>query len=204
MQPNITLLRRGLDTAQLDLSIKERTYWEQCSTGQTQYTQYTEQIIADLHATALYFKNAATQLKLVFNSSNYCYLYTNSLRLVKALVAADTTDTLPITVSKVKKCVLTVAPNTIMLNDPKHKFRTYFKEITMRARVAMQLIAWLRQQQLADEIKCSPSVELYMLKYGNYRTRSHWYIDHNSSSLPSMAGMVSPGLVRKTMNLIRR
>ena len=204
IQPKIDILRGGLEQTQVDKSIGKRKYWEGSVYGASKHSVYSEQIRSDLLTTALYFKNSSDQFKLIFAGSSHLSLYTNSLQLVESLVAAATAQTLPIKIKTVKKCLLTVAPDTIILNDPKHKFRTYFKEITITAQAVGQLKVWLQQQQQANEIKCSSSVESYLLTHGHYHTRSHWYIDHNSNSYETMIGMISPGLVRKTINLQRR
>lgn len=217
IQPKISILRGGRDATKIDAAIKNRQYWEQQDIAARRYlvnmsdtpslTALSEQVIADLHVTAAYLKNLDVPNKLVFYGSKQCWLYTNSVDTIETLQMAAIHKSLPFEITEIRKCLPVLPQDTIMLNDPKHRFRTYFKERRITDTAARDcLVSWIQEQESAREIAASPSVKYWIrqLKFRNECTRSHWYIDHNHKSYESMMSLVCPGLVRKTVNLQRR
>ena len=214
-QSEIGILRRSRDAVIVAAAINkqqdnERKLWY--PGFDRRLIQNVEQAIADIHATAVYLENINVPHKLVFYSHDRLRLYTNNAEFIDTLQIAAANTVLPVKITAIKKCLLVLPQDTIMLNNPTHRFRTYFKDRAMtNAANRGRLVAWIQEQESAKEIAASPSVKRWIIMHSqrspewfNYGASSHWYIDHNNKSYETMLSLVYPGLVRKTVNLQRR
>jgi len=206
IQPNLSSLRHGYEIKDVDTAVAHRKYWE--SKGVDYAISFTDSMVADLYITAEFFRNLDADHRLVFYSGDRCYLYTNSEELVESLQLSEC-----VTVVSVKKRVVVLPQDTIMLVDPTHQFRTYFKSRQFTDKDAVtRLVNWLNTQEQAGEITMSlslkywsfTSIRTFNRPYYTNRTRDYWYVNHNNKTYETMINLVYPGLVRKTVSLQRR
>jgi len=204
-QRKLNLLSRGYKIKNVNSAVANHRYWER--TGTLSSTDHlTDKDVANLHITAKRLRNINADHRLVFYSGDRCYLYTNSKGLVESLQLTSS-----IQVTAVKKRSDVLPQDTILLINPTHQFRTYFRSRRFTSENAsIRLINWLTTQEQAGEITMSPSLKYWssrgslMLGYYSNRTRDYWYVNHNNKSYETMINLVYPGLVRKTASLQRR
>lgn len=166
-------------------------------------TEFTDSIVKNLHVTADCIRPFMSEIKTVFSSWNHGYIYTNDEAILAVL------DQLPhVKVASKKVAEVSIPPDTILLNEPKYQFRTYFKSRQLNKTARQQFKDWLTSQ--GSEIDMATSLKAWV-KHGYSRwshdsewTQDYWFINHNNKSYESMLGMIAPGLVRKTMILQRR
>ena len=99
-------------------------------------------------------------------------------------------------------------PDTIALNDPKYKYRTYLRSRQVSDENIETLKTWLAAQE--GEIAPSPGIKYFMehRKTGYYYptnyTADHHYFDHNDMRYLTMLRMVLPVAIRKTVSIIAK
>ena len=88
--------------------------------------------------------------------------------------------------------------NTIRLKDPRHQWRSYFKIGKLTAEQKTQLVNFLANQHT---VRLSPALTQWVdLKFT--RTQDYFFIDYNEPVWLTMLSLVSPGLIRKTLQII--
>lgn len=199
------------DINNLDASIETHKYWERQRQINSSYSRHTDSfttaftttVVNNLHLTADCIKQFSSDVKVVCSSWDTVHVYTNSETAIEAVELLS-----HVAVYSKKKADISIPTNTILLKDPKYKFRTYFKNRKLGKEGIKQLKSWLLSQ--GKEVELAPSLK-YWVKTGGGRwardsdwTEDYWFVNHNIKSYESMIGMIAPGLVRKTMILQRR
>jgi hypothetical protein len=143
--------------------------------------------------------------KMVF-FNHYLTVYTNDPSLYDRLNQCEWIASVD-----VKRAELDRPPNTILLKNPQHQYRTYFRGRSIGKAQKSRLAAWITTQ--GNDIAASKSLRAF-LALDHYPTRVHWwrgdtaesyyYIDHNSLQYETMLSMVCPGMVRKTLSIVKK
>lgn len=197
---------RGLpDTPKLMKFIEHRRAWMRSVTYQRNQADehFTLESIEGLIATKDLLSNHSTEFKMTV-SGDWAIIYTNDLNLV------DRISRLPQvwcdrTVVKAEVCRLR---DTVVIREPKYRYRTYFRERKMRPEVKTQLLDWIGSQhyQDVDNVRASGALKSWLKnEYSSWRKdwcMRHYYIEHNDTRYETMIGMVAPGFVRKTVRVI--
>jgi hypothetical protein len=89
--------------------------------------------------------------------------------------------------------------DTIQLKNPRHNFRSYFKITKLTDEQKTHLTGFLLNQKT---VRLSPALDEWIVGPFN-RTQDYFFIDHNEMSWLTMLGLVRPGLVRKTQQIIQ-
>jgi hypothetical protein len=88
--------------------------------------------------------------------------------------------------------------NTIRLKDPQHQWRSYFKIGKLTTEQKTQLVNFLANQ---SDIRISPALTQWIdLKFT--RTQDYFFVDYNTTTWLTMLSLVTPGLIRKTLQII--
>jgi hypothetical protein len=88
--------------------------------------------------------------------------------------------------------------NTIQLRNPKYQWRSYFKVGKLTAEQKAHLKNFLANQ---PDIRISPALTQW-INFKYTRTQDYFFIDYNESVWLTMLGLVQPGLIRKTLEII--
>lgn len=95
--------------------------------------------------------------------------------------------------------------NTVRIKNPRHKFRSYFKELQITQDDKLALAQFLGNQ---SGIRIGAGLKSWLeenpVKYSSKYTRDYFFIDHDSDQWLTMLALVRPGLIRKTMDIIAK
>jgi len=158
------------------------------------WNEITEEVEQNLYDFADILRNSGVGLKLVV-SSNCGWVYTNSLELISQLKSMRM-----LTGKKYSKAVIDRPKNTILLKNPRHQFRSYFKITKITSQQKNMLINFLNNQQ--SSIRIGPALSTWMTSVF-YRTQDYFFVDHDEMSWLTMLSLVHPGLIRKTQQIIQ-
>ena len=143
--------------------------------------------------------------KMVF-FNNYLTVYTNNLGLHGRLMACDWIESVDL-----KRAELNLPPDTILLKNPQYQYRTYFRGRSLGKSQKGRLAAWITTQ--GDDIAASKSLQRFLdieinptrvYWWRNDATESYYYIEHNSLQYETMLSMICPGMVRKTLPIVKK
>ena len=158
------------------------------------WNEITEEVEQNLYDFADILRNSGVDLKLVV-SSNCGWVYTNSLELINQLKPMRM-----LTGKKYSKAVIDRPKNTILLKNPRHQFRSYFKITKITNQQKNTLINFLNNQQ--SSIRISPALATWITSTF-YRTQDYFFVDHDEMSWLTMLALVHPGIIRKTQQIIQ-
>lgn len=196
---------RMKDHAEIDDIISRRRQWQEIAQqrwingrqGQgmilrRRWRAITEKTVADLHAVAEVLLNTTQDHKLVV-TVDHGYLYTNDLALIDAM------SKLPeLTYKSYSRARITRPKNTIQLKNPRHAFRSYFKQTKMTVQQKDHLMDFLYSQR--GHVRVSAALQRWIDLPFN-RTQDYFFVDHDTESWLTMLALVCPGLIRKTMQI---
>jgi hypothetical protein len=143
--------------------------------------------------------------KMVFFNS-YLTVYTNNLGLHGRLMACDWIESVDL-----KRAELNLPPDTILLKNPQYQYRTYFRGRNLGKQQKARLATWIQTQ--GSEIAASKSLREFLdietrptrvYWWRSEATESYYYIEHNSLQYETMLSMICPGMVRKTMPIVKK
>jgi hypothetical protein len=143
--------------------------------------------------------------KMVF-FNNFLTVYTNNLGLHGRLMACDWIESVDI-----KREEINLPPDTILLKNPQYQYRTYFRGRSLGKTQKARLAAWVTTQ--GADIAASKSLQAFLeldnktnrvLRWRNDVAESYYYIEHNSLQYETMLSMICPGMVRKTMPIVKK
>ena len=199
---------RELNHARIDRMIERRIAWRDIAQQRTsgsikstlvghtiltrRYKEITDTTVSNLHQLTEQLLTTSADFKLVV-SVNTAHVYTNDLTLINQV-----SDLPGLTQKEYNRAVVGRPPNTIQLKNSTHKFRSYFKMIKLTDDQKNHLINFLANQPAA---RISPALVSW-LNSPLRRTQDYFFIDHDTMSWLTMLSLVSPGLVRKTMQII--
>jgi hypothetical protein len=153
----------------------------------------TDTTVENLHNLAEVLLTSTVDFKLVV-SINHGYVYTNDQYLIDQLADLEYLKQKTYT-----QAVIARPKNTIELRKPRHKFRSYFNTTKITAEQKSHLVDFLKNQ---TDVRTSPSLT-HWLDSAFHRTQDYFFIDYNHESWLTMLGLVRPGLIRKTMQIIQ-
>jgi hypothetical protein len=157
------------------------------------WNEITEEVEQNLYDFADILRNSGVDLKLVV-SSNCGWVYTNSLELIGRLKPMRM-----LTGKKYSEAVIDRPKNTILLKNPQHQFRSYFKITKITSDQKDMLINFLNNQRAG--IRVSPALETWITgKF--HRTQDYFFVDHDEMSWLTMLSLVHPGIIRKTLQIV--
>ena len=157
------------------------------------WNEITDEIEQNLYDFADILRNSGTDFKLVV-STDYGWVYTNSLELISRLKLMRV-----LTGKKYSEAVVDRPKNTILLKNPRHRFRSYFKITKITSEQKDMLINFLNNQQ--SSIRISPALTAWMPTIF-HRTQDYFFVDHNEMSWLTMLALVHPGIIRKTHQIL--
>jgi hypothetical protein len=196
---------RELDHANIDDLIQRRKQWQEVTQQRwingrqnttilsRRWKEITEKTVTDLHSVADVLLTSTVDFKLVV-SVHQGYVYTNDLGLLAKLDLMSELTCKTRTQAQVDR-----PENTIRLKKSNHDFRSYFRTLHLSAQEKQQLVNFLKTQQ--DFVRISPSMTQW-IKEPFTRLQDYYFVDHASTQWLTLISLVSPGLIRKTMQIL--
>jgi hypothetical protein len=173
-------------------SIAYRNEWIARRGGARHITTEVQQV---LHEACDYLLTRAHPFKKVV-CGNGMWLYTNDLKDFEDIGAIPTGEILYINQAEV-----TLTANAVTLKNPRHAFRTYFRD------------RWLSNDELTtlrryfdtrrDIFRLGPGFARLVEGRRMWVAANH-FVDHNEPHADFLINMAVPGIVRKTLPIIGR
>ena len=196
---------RDLDHAMIDDVIQRRKQWQEVAQQRwingrqnttiirRRWKDITEKTVTDLHSVAEVLLTSTAEFKLVV-SVHQGYVYTNDLALLTQL------DCMPeLTCKTHTQAQIDRPQNTIRLKKSNYNFRSYFRTLHLSAQEKQQLVDFLKTQQ--DFVRTSPAL-IQWTKDPFNRLQDYYFVDHDSPQWLTLISLVSPGIIRKTMQIL--
>lgn len=155
----------------------------------------TQQMIDNLHTLCDIFTNTTCQYKLVVEHG--CMrVYTSDIEFVKELAHSNVRKKW----EEFKEVCIDRPRDTVKLRNPKHKYRSYFA----RARISEQektAIAQFLNNNLST-LRLSPCLNAWLRRPFKF-TEPYYFIDHDDDAWIVMLSLIRPGLIKKTIGIIK-
>lgn len=157
-------------------------------------TIITQAMRENLYDLAAIFQKVEHEHKIVVSSDCF-WVYTDSIDFIKRL------DDLPyLSHKKFVQIMIDRPPGTIKLKNPQHAYRSYMRCRKLDPNAKAKLQAFLSNYQ---DIRISPGLQDWLI--GTYNnTMDYFFIDYNDAGWELMLGLVQPGLIRKTVQIITK
>lgn len=132
-------------------------------------------------------------------SGDLGYIYGNDLSVLKHLA-----DLAPSKFVQFREVSVTLPNDRLIRRDPKHSFRSYFREIWISRAERDRVSHWLEHQ---PGIKISNSIRDFFKKHSNSDKncylRNYFFVDHDDPGLPLMLELLKPRILRVTLPIER-
>lgn len=185
---------RGLNPVRIDRVITMRRSFRSIITWSSEKKiSITDQHLLDLHMLCLFLSQATEPFKLVL-SGDRVWVYANCWEFLKKI-----TQSSGVIRPQYSRAVIDRPIDTIVLKNPHHAQRSYLREQAVSALQKEQLIAFFNNHR--DNVRLSPSLVKW-LQWPTRRIYSYFFVDYDHHSWPLMIGLVHPGLIRKTVQLL--
>jgi hypothetical protein len=185
---------RGLNPVRIDRVITMRRSFRSIITWSSEKKIYiTDQHLLNLHTLCSFLLQATEPFKLVL-SGDRVWVYANCWEFLKKV-----TQSPGVIRTQYSRAVIDRPIDTIVLKNPHHAQRSYFREQAVGALQKEQLISFFNNHR--DNIRLSPSLVKW-LQWPTRRIYSYFFVDYDHGSWPLMISLVHPGLIRKTVQLL--
>ena len=185
---------RGLNPVRIDRVITMRRSFRSIITWSSEKKiSITDQHLLDLHMLCSFLSQAAEPFKLVL-SGDRVWVYANCWEFLKKITRSS-----GVIRPQYSRAVIDRPIDTIVLKNPHHAQRSYFREQAVSALQKEQLIAFFNNHR--ENVRLSPSLVKW-LQWPTRRIYSYFFVDYDHHSWPLMISLVHPGLIRKTVQLL--
>jgi hypothetical protein len=194
---------RELDHDAIDISIERRRAWYEEYKQRWSYLpavvpqghKITPEAVTELHAIAELLNTTSIDFKLV-TSGDWAWLYTNNTDLYQKLLRQHQFKD-----GKFTCAVINRAQGTVLLKNPQHSHRSYFKYTKLEDTDIDNLHKFFLTQQ--NNIRLCPSLVTWMSR-PQRRIYENYFIDHTGLDYTLMMSLIYPGIVRKTLAIVAR
>ena len=191
---------RKLNQKYIDYTIELRRYWLESDRrsfpGDAQFIdRIPEKIVNDLYTVCNVLLAATNPYRHVV-SHNSLRIYTNDTALFDQLASTQTQLTWP----RLTEAIVNRDKDTVKLKNPKHKLRSYFKRVKLTNVEKKIIINFLANYH--DDIRLSPCLHDWTTQPFKW-LEPYYFIDHDEESWLVMLSLVRPGLIKKTLSIIK-
>lgn len=197
--PELSSLR-GLDHAEIDRLIAYRNTWKVRNPNfggswRARRQEITDEEKANCHLLCDFLLARQDQFKLTI-STDWAYVYSNSLSLLRELEALD--YVLPL---NLKQAVIDRPRDTLLIRNSQHQLRSYFRAQRITHEQKTNLSNFLKNQ---TDVRLGPGLAEFISDNQKYHyMNDNNFIDHDGQGILLMLEMVLPRSIRKTVKLIR-
>lgn len=196
---------RELNHASIDDTIERRRQWREMAqrrwlaNGNNTslhrfYQEITEKTSQDLHKLADVLLATQEEFKLVVGI-NEGHVYSNNITLLTKLSAMA-----ELTHKTYSRAEVNRPKNTILLRNPRHSFRSYFKCVKLTTEQKERITKFLKNQH--DHIRMGPSLKKWAYESPLNNSQDYFFVDYTTPSWLTMLSLIHPGLIRKTMCIV--
>lgn len=154
---------------------------------------------ANIHSMADFITGINSPYKIVVENK-IMRIYTSDLNIVQAVEHIGFVQR-----RKYNQVVINRPRGTILLKNPRHQYRSYFKETKITPEDKQAVAQFLANQpgiRIGAGLKTwlDDGYTIYSSKY----TRDYFFVDHDNHSWLTMLALVRPGLIRRTVQIIAK
>lgn len=124
---------------------------------------------------------------------NWIYIYSNNRKELEELASKE-----HLTSSYAQQAVVSRPRDCLLMKQPTHKYRSYFRVYRMDNDNRLMLKNFFESRH--EQYKCSPSLKR-ALKSGNIYLLDYFFVDYNNPQDMTMLNLVAPGCIRKTLSI---
>lgn len=211
-QREIQVLRHSLDSFQVEKAIANVRYWEAqrhnrswSKNTDTFRSEITSGVVNDIHATRALLETMPDAKRML--SFGSITVYVDSAELKDQLVKHGQLY-INWGAVRVQRANVIYPADTIVLINPKYKYRTYLRSREVSDENIEILKNWLAAQE--NQISASPGLKNFMdhrktrYYYPTNYTADYHYFDHDDMQYVTMLRMVLPVAIRKTVPIIAK
>ena len=199
VMPEASVLRY-LDHKRIDKAIHTRREWGKRmmnNPGSWVLSWHRVQIldhqVVDLHAMCDFLLEDPRDRKLMI-SGDVVHLYTCDAALVRDVMM------LPYVKDASHRQIRVVGkPHTIHLKNPRHAWRSYFRQRQMTVEHKDNLVKFLTAQ---EHVRLSPSMKWFLTSDHQTRMYDYYFVDHDDSGFITMLSLIAPGIIRRTLPIV--
>ena len=185
---------RGLNPDRIDRVIAMRRSFRSIITWSSEKkASITDEHVQDLHTLCTFLLQATESFKLVL-SGERAWVYAKDWEFLKTVAQSS-----GVIRPRYTRAVIDRPVDTVILKNPKHAQRSYFREQAVSPGQREQLIAFFNNHR--DNVRLSPSLTKW-LQWPTRRIYSYFFVDYDHDSWPLMISLVHPGLIKKTVQLL--
>ena len=196
----VSALRDSLDRSSIDELLDRRQQWRERVRQRWPQNNFvrghdaiTDYVRENLYNFAEFLTLTTEPYKMVI-TVDQCRIYSNSPNLLERI------GRLPFVCNPgYSQARITRARNTVVLRNPQHQLRSYFRNLKLNAEEKTQIINFLNQQ----DVRTSPALKEW-LATPFIRTQDYFFVDHGSELWLTMLSLVRPGLIRKTVQIVAK
>jgi hypothetical protein len=197
----VNCLRYSLEAEKIDELLTRREMWRERVRQRWPQNNFvrphspiTDGTREILYAFADFLKLTTEPYKMVI-SVNQCWIYSNSSNLLERI------GRLPfVRNSKFTEAVIVRPRNTVAVKHPHHSYRSYFKATKLTEQERERIVVFLQDQH---DVRISPALTTWIATPFN-RTQDYFFVDYNSESWLTMLGLIRPGLIRRTVQIVAK
>lgn len=156
----------------------------------------TDDNVQNLHAMCDVLIGTRHQHKLIIEH-NLVRVYANNSQLF-----SEITQAVPGLYSvNYTQAVIDRPRNSVKLKESAYTHRTYLRSVITTEQQKRSIGQFLSKQ---DNIRLSPGLKQWAL-YANWRTwtESYYFVDHNDTAWMTMLGLIYPGMIKNTIQIIK-
>jgi hypothetical protein len=200
------VLRYSMQHDEIDSRLDQQQTWRESmkdrwphSTMSKYHSSITSEVRQQLHAMSDRIQSITVDYKMIVEH-NSLRLYTNSVDLLKEI------DQHPnLQQKKFRQAQINCPPNTIMLKNPQHQYRSFLREIRMTSDEKEALRTFL---SFRPDIRLGPGLAQWLQagfsSYISRYTRNYFFIDYDHPNWSTMLALVCPSLIRKTVRILAK
>ena len=163
------------------------------------HSDITDTVRNRVHSMADVIRSIKDPYKIVVEN-RHMRVYTNDIDLIETISDLDY-----IHYRKLSQVVVNRPKDTVLLKNPQHCYRSYFKEAKISIDDKQLIKQFLTNQPC---IRLGQGLQDWLndsdVKYSSKYTRDYFFVDYSHESWLTMLALVRPGLIRKTANIIAK
>jgi hypothetical protein len=129
------------------------------------------------------------------------YIYANDLSFLPGLEQWQVDCPDMVCNLRVHQAHAVIPQDEVWMNVPKHSFRTY---LSLTSPVRDKNLLWDFLQNYGKELRMSPGLKAWFGHDNRLTSQSTYFIDHNHMSVLTAMGLISPGIVGRTVSIQAR
>jgi hypothetical protein len=155
----------------------------------------TQEVVDSLYTLCDILTNTRCQYKLIVEYS--CIrVYTSDVEFVKELAHAEVKKRW----EGFKEACVDRPRDTVKLQNPKHKYRSYFVRARINDQEKTAIVQFLKNNQ--STLRLSPCLNDWLRQPFKF-TEPYYFVDHDDDAWIVMLSLIRPGLIKKTISIIK-